>query len=148
MLVPSYSSSSSFYPLNNWLDTAGFSNLLATYSIYVLPIISISTLISFASNICLVFMLPLVYLGHMSWSNYSCLIYFWSCFFSHIFVSPDKFLRPATLAAFWARVPIPLLYINTPKATAHWEPESAIRLQVSRPRVRRHMWTIIQPFYE
>jgi hypothetical protein len=52
MLVPF---SSSFQLLINRLDTAGFSDLLASYSIFVILTIFLSTFISFASNIYLVF---------------------------------------------------------------------------------------------
>ena len=52
MFVPF--SSSPFRPLN-WLDIAGSSNLLASYSIFVLPASFLSTFISFPSNICLAF---------------------------------------------------------------------------------------------
>jgi hypothetical protein len=53
MLVPF---SSSFHPLINKLDTAGFSDLLGSYSIYFcFANYFLSTFISFASNICLVF---------------------------------------------------------------------------------------------
>ena len=47
-------SSSRLYRIINWLHTEGFSDLLASYCIFVLPTIFLGTFISFASNICLI----------------------------------------------------------------------------------------------
>ena len=64
MFVP-FSISPFIYSIN-WLNTTGFSDLLTSYSISVLPTIFLSTFISITSNIYLVFfMFPPLFLSHI-----------------------------------------------------------------------------------
>jgi hypothetical protein len=72
----------SFTP-THWLDTTGFFDLL---TILVLLTIFLRTLVSFPSKICLIFMFPSFFLGHMSLSgvqfSYSTLLEkYLTCFF-------------------------------------------------------------------
>jgi hypothetical protein len=67
---------------------------LLILSIFVLPTIFLSTFVSFASNICLVFYVSaLASSAYVNWA-YGCLVYFWFCFHLHIFVSPERNIYP------------------------------------------------------
>ena len=82
---------SSLLPLINRLDTARFSDLLASYC-FAHHFFSKPTFISFASNICLV---PLIGL------RLPCIYFFYFvCFLIHLFLQTRLFKQPATLAAF------------------------------------------------
>ena len=115
-------SSSPFHPLINWLDTTGFSNLMTSYSIFVLPIISLSNFISFASNICLVFYVSVLVSRAYVIIGCTDALYIFDLvsFLIYLFLQTRSFKQPATLAAFWAWVLIyftrfPELAIFTPK---------------------------------
>jgi hypothetical protein len=110
--------SSSFYPFMNRLNTVGFSDLLASYSIYVSPTVCLCTFIPFVSNICLFFYASaLVSIAYAIIGSTFALYIFYFISFLIIFVSPDKiFKQPATLAAFWAWT---LLY-NTISVFSYW----------------------------
>ena len=89
--------SSSFQPLINRLDIAGFSDWLASYSVFVLPTIFLSTLISLSSNICLiVYVSALLSSAYVIIGRADTLYIFTFCFFSHIFVSPGKIIQTAS----------------------------------------------------
>jgi hypothetical protein len=96
-------SSSFFHLVINRLDTAGFSDLLASYSIYfVLPTIFLSTFTSIASNICLLF-----YISALVTSAYVIIgrtvtfyIFDFVSFLLYLFLLIRSFKLPATLAAF------------------------------------------------
>ena len=79
--------SSSFHPRSNWLDTARFSDFLASYSsnFCFFPTIFLSTLILFYSNNCLYFFLRSCFWWTCHNQAYGCLIYFLFIFFPHIF---------------------------------------------------------------
>ena len=93
--------SSTFHPVINRLDTAGFSDLLA-YSIFVLPTIFLSTFIPVACNICLVF-----YFSTLVSSVYVAIertvalyIFEFVSFLIYLFLQTTSFRHPATLDAF------------------------------------------------